>query len=263
MAEFAAKEKISYIVYNIVVNALRDNGTFHGTEIGKIGKQQKDPLHERYSNDDSIFSCRFFFKCKRSFLVYHYTAAISHFFCSLFVKDNSLVYRMVFLSIFAAMMTMAVLVVEFVVNLIGMRHFYISYFVPKIYYLGEHPTKPMQQPDVDFRLDVDVHLDLQLVPGCSSEILPTLILQTDFGNTSKPVPFPFSQKGSTLITFSMIVPKEEVKLWWRNGMGLQPLFIILIGTTDSDQSRYIRKQIVFRITELVTIDDCAKRYYWS
>jgi hypothetical protein len=125
------------------------------------------------------------------------------------------------------------------VNVIGMQRFYISYVVPKIYYLGEHPTKPMQQPNTDFRLDVDVHLDL--VPGFSSEILQTLILQIDFGNTSKPVPFPSSQKASTIITFSTIVPKEEVKLWWPNGMGLQPLFNISIGTTNSDQSRWIRK----------------------
>jgi hypothetical protein len=36
------------------------------------------------------------------------------------------------------------------VNVIGVWRFYISYVVPKIYYLGEHPTKPMQRPDADF-----------------------------------------------------------------------------------------------------------------
>ena len=102
---------------------------------------------------------------------------------------------------------------------IGIQRFYISHVVPKIYYLGNYPTKPLVHAEGDFRLDVDVHLNFVEAKSYSSISNSSIILKTDFAEHIKvPIPKPTSHDGlSTVVTIHLIVPKEAVELWWPNG----------------------------------------------
>jgi beta-mannosidase len=142
------------------------------------------------------------------------------------------------------------------VSVIGVRQFYISYVVPKIYYLGGHPTSPLQQPEADFRLDVAVHINF--IASGSSRSLPDLVVSTAFGNQTAKIPIVTLKRKPTIVTMSFTVPKEEIELWWPNGMGNHRLYDVYIGTTTANFSTWIHKRVGFRVSSLVTTNDTAQ-----
>jgi beta-mannosidase len=141
---------------------------------------------------------------------------------------------------------------------IGIESFYISHVVPKIYYLGNYPTKPLLHPEGDFHLDVDIHLSF--IEGKSYNLISnsSIILKTDFSDQIEvPIsaPMPTLYDGlSTVVTVSLTIPKEAVELWWPNGMGKQPLYKIYVGTKNI-HDKWIEKRIGFRTTSLVTMNE--------
>jgi beta-mannosidase len=141
------------------------------------------------------------------------------------------------------------------VSIISVRHFYVSYVVPKLYYLGGHPTTPMQQPMADFRLDVAVHINFVALGGSRS--LPDLVLKTDFGNQTAKIPLVTHTHKSTVVTMSLTIPKEKIELWWPNGMGSHRLYDVYIGTTAANSTTWIHKRVGFRVSALVTTNDTA------
>jgi hypothetical protein len=143
------------------------------------------------------------------------------------------------------------------VTIIGIQNFYIAYIVPKIYYLGDNPTSPMYQPAADFQLDVDIHINY--APGRdSSSGLPDLMLKTDFfGRPTRRVQKAHPAGESKVITVSVTVPKDDVELWWPNGMGKQPLYNVSVGLTSLNQTQWIQKRVGFRVSALVTSNDTA------
>jgi len=140
---------------------------------------------------------------------------------------------------------------------IGIQHFYISHVVPKVHYLGNYPTKPMIHAEGNFRLDVDVHLSFIEAESYSLIQISSIIVKTDFAaQIEVPVAFPSTtfDEHSTVVTISLTVPKENIELWWPNGMGKQPLYNIYIGTNHIHDV-WIEKRIGFRTSALVTIDE--------
>lgn len=141
---------------------------------------------------------------------------------------------------------------------IGIENFYISHVVPKVYYLGNYPTKPLLHPEEDFRLDVDIHLSFVTSKPYSLISNSSIIVRTDFADQIE-VPVKASAPSlydglSTVVTISLIVPKQAVELWWPNGMGKQSLYSIYVGTTCI-LDKWIEKRIGFRTTSLVTINE--------
>jgi beta-mannosidase len=141
------------------------------------------------------------------------------------------------------------------VSIIGVRQFYISYVVPKIYYLGDHPTTPMHQPEDDFSLHVAVHINF--VAPISFSNLPDLVLQTPFGNRTASIPKISRRRRSAVVTLSLQVSKEMIDLWWPNGMGSQQLYNISVGIANSSSTEWVHKRIGFRVSALVTTNDTA------
>ena len=141
---------------------------------------------------------------------------------------------------------------------IGIQHFYVSHVVPKIYYLGKYPKKPLVNAEGDFRLSVDVHLRFVNGKSYSSLSNSSIILMTDFTEqveTSIPIPVPtLHDELSSVVSINLIVRKESIELWWPNGMGKQPLYNIYVGTS-SVKGAWIKKRIGFRTSALVTINE--------
>jgi hypothetical protein len=204
------------------------------------------------------------------------------------------------------------------IYVIGVRQFSISHVVPKTYYIGDYPIRPMRNnhrhPDSDFQLDIDVHFEHSppshpsirqqqnnsnqtIPPPVSSSLL--LLIRSNFGvhedldivlgpsqsheNDDDDASPDRNQSSSTsVVTYSYIVPRDKIELWWPNGMGEQPLyeFSIRIGNRKGDvdgncpgdgcegtgfkcrrkaQQMTIRKRIGFRTTALVTVNETNKR----
>lgn len=141
---------------------------------------------------------------------------------------------------------------------IGVQRFFISHVVPKVYYLGAYPTKPLLHPEGDFRLDVDVHLSFIKQISYNSLQNSSIILRSDFADQIEaPVQSPrlTSFDGlSTIITISLTVPSSAVKLWWPNGMGDQPLYNLYVRANHI-HDKWIKKRIGFRTTSLVTTNE--------
>jgi len=141
---------------------------------------------------------------------------------------------------------------------VGIQKFHISHVVPKVYYLGDYPTMPLLYPEGDFRLDVDVHLKFVESKSYSSLSNITIILKSDFADQIEvPIVTPAPKQGeglSTVVTVSLIVPREDIELWWPNGMGKQQLYNIYIGTSNIHDT-WIKKTIGFRTASLATINE--------
>ncbi len=153
---------------------------------------------------------------------------------------------------------------------------YISHVVPKIYYQGKHPTQPMLDgPEADFFVQVDVHVVLPR-RDCdfNDKNNDHLFLEvtsnfTSSGIIKKFVPEMTKTEEESIIVSSlnMTVSKDDIELWWPNGMGQQrlyPLQVRLIrqqregGEKDgapTSSSPTIEKNIGFRTAALVTVDD--------
>lgn len=143
---------------------------------------------------------------------------------------------------------------------IGIQRFFISQVVPKVYYLGGYPTKPLKHPEGDFRVDIDVHLGFVEAQSYESLGNSSIIVKADFSDQVEvPVRAPVStllDGLSTTVTISLIVPKEAVELWWPNGMGNQPLYNIYVQTNHA-RDKWIQKRVGFRTTSLVTTNESS------
>lgn len=137
------------------------------------------------------------------------------------------------------------------IYLVPLRHFAITYVVPKIYYQGSYPRVPMLDgPNADFTVLVDVHL---LYPehtfgnmaknsvnsSSSSSMTPNaeVWVWSEFSGTQRRTmttsyPADPTLDGTAILTFNLTASKDDVKLWWPNGLGLQPMYDIIVGTGD-------------------------------
>jgi hypothetical protein len=115
--------------------------------------------------------------------------------------------------------------------------------------------RPMAIPDADFRVQIDVHLEFAdggPPPSSAYQIAAT----SDFANGLQLLPALESK-----LSFNMTASKDSVQLWWPNGMGAQPMYLVqvaitkvisfqgdsLLGTrrrlNDADTYQWIQKRI--------------------
>jgi hypothetical protein len=144
------------------------------------------------------------------------------------------------------------------VYLVASHSVYVSHVVPKIYFLGKHPNAPITSGD--FQVVVQVHVvspqrDYHPKNGGSMALEWT----ADFFSTAaivQPIPS-INANREAIVTFNVTVSKNNVELWWPNGMGAQKLYLMQVRLVqpNGSKSRAITKRIGFRTAALVTIDD--------
>lgn len=146
--------------------------------------------------------------------------------------------------------------------LVAVEQVYIAHVVPKVYYTGGHVTIPMVHgPEADFCVLVEVHVispGRDYHPGDDGEMV--VELQSDFGPPTTLALPPLQADTDTIVQFNITVSKDDIELWWPNGMGAQPLYSLNVrlkrasdGSTRPSPAIY--KRIGFRTAALVTIND--------
>jgi hypothetical protein len=136
----------------------------------------------------------------------------------------------------------------------------ITDIVPKIYYLGPYPQSPLWDGPADnFVVRVEVHV------RCVSdtETHSFIRARSDFSNKTFHMPLPKLRAGhEQSVSFNITASKENIKLWWPNGLGEQPLYTLELAiahaSSDSDsfgRLQWMQKRIGFRVAALVTVND--------
>jgi beta-mannosidase len=149
--------------------------------------------------------------------------------------------------------------------IIAAQQLYITDVVTKTYYLGNLSTVPMMDgPQADFQLDVEIHLSFVHEHGQSKQSLS----HTDYGEILLNVPFSPSNNQtaiiipvvniSSVVRYSMIVPKDRIDLWWPINMGKQTLYELEISYRNLPANRetlWYKKKIGFRTVALITYNE--------
>jgi beta-mannosidase len=118
------------------------------------------------------------------------------------------------------------------VYLVAVERFLIRHFVPKIYYQGLYPKEPMVRPSGNFEMKLNIHVGV--TPGNSVLSHESISLRAFSIDEQRIIPIPFdsSQKSSqheVIVSTTITFHPSDVKLWWPNGMGDQPLYLINVG----------------------------------
>jgi len=139
---------------------------------------------------------------------------------------------------------------------VAVDHVYVSQVVPKVYYTGGHATSPMLHgAEADFDVVVQVHV---VSPGRNYTTNGglSLTLNADFAQNMFNLPLPaMTADEVTVVSFHMTVSKEDVELWWPNGMGSHRLYSLQVQLNAKTLSPAIHRRIGFRTSALVTIND--------
>ena len=139
----------------------------------------------------------------------------------------------------------------------------ITYVVPKITYLGDecgdYPTRPMiNGPHYDFRVTVDIHIKCHN-NDFGNDASNVILLRSDFSEEIQTLPIHCTYAGAqTIVTGTLTASSDDIRLWWPNGHGEQPLYHIFVSHIDQRTHRnteWINTTIAFRSCHLVTIDD--------
>jgi beta-mannosidase len=137
---------------------------------------------------------------------------------------------------------------------------FITDMAPKIYYLGPYPQSPLWDgPADDFVVHVDVYVRC-VVDTTEAQTHSFILARSTFSNETFRIPLPKLRAGDEqTISFNMTASKESIKLWWPNGLGEQPLYMLELAIKHDNESdgqlRWMQKRIGFRVASLVTVND--------
>ena len=129
------------------------------------------------------------------------------------------------------------------IYLVAVQSVAIEQVVPKIYYLGPYPRTPLTRPTSDFELQLEVHLSVNR-DATMAENTP-LVLLTPFHHVDVPIRLDDATitvtNNDKVVTTNITFRREDVDLWWPNGMGNQPLYDIQVGFAD--RKAMVRKRV--------------------
>ena len=140
------------------------------------------------------------------------------------------------------------------VYVVPVHEVYIDAVVCRVYYMGNYPTKPLSGPVDDFVVQVQVHIarPWQQIEQQNNDVL----VKSDFTNRTYRLHVARNRMDQVL---KINLHASNVKLWWPNGLGDQPLYkvqVSLVSENSSDDANlWIQKRVGFRIVALVTSND--------
>jgi len=126
----------------------------------------------------------------------------------------------------------------------------ILHAVPQIFYRGDYPTARLEEGGhAGFRVAVVVHFE------AATPLRGTLRLATEWG---PPCALPLSlPAGASNATIEAAARASEVRLWWPNGLGGQPLYRVSVTFRPDDGGSpvTVNRTVGFRYVALVTGND--------
>lgn len=124
----------------------------------------------------------------------------------------------------------------------------ITAVVPLTTYLGAYPVSALADgTHGGFSVNVTAHV---WAPTAGYSGALTVSGEWGATATSPLIDFPV---GESNVTLSLLAPATQVKLWWPNGLGAQPLFNVSVSWGDSAPATV--RRIGFRVAALVTVND--------
>jgi len=135
--------------------------------------------------------------------------------------------------------------------LMAVDQFAIHHVVPKVYpkvYPHNNSTNKDNHDNHDlFKVLVQVHLEFPARSHQNSATQYSLVATSDF-TTGPPQmvpvvpPTPNGTDQDAIVTFTMMASRDQVELWWPNGMGAQPLYQIHVGIQKQQQQQQQQNQ---------------------
>jgi beta-mannosidase len=132
----------------------------------------------------------------------------------------------------------------------------IEYLLPQTFYLGPYPIARLQEGQHGgFRVDVNTFL------WSPEPITGQLVVNTEWGQ-SVSTPTLTLPAGRSNTTVSVSAAAGDIRLWWPNGLGEQPLFWVTAEFIPQGRSRgvLVTRQVGFKFLVLVTGNDTAPGY---
>lgn len=138
----------------------------------------------------------------------------------------------------------------------GVESAAITHFVPQTYYQGEYVIEPLKDGEhAGFVVKSTVHF------WAASEVSGTLEIKGSWGGSgSSSIKVPAGESNATV---TITATAAQIKLWWPNGLGSQPLYTVTATFTPSSGSSSAvsaTRSIGFKYFVLVTGDDTAPGY---
>lgn len=131
----------------------------------------------------------------------------------------------------------------------------LMHVVPQVMYAGDYPTTPLQD-GTHGGFDVDVRV-LMYTPASTQGTLEVSGSWASSATASKDV----TLTGNLTTTLSLKASAQDMKLWWPNGLGSQPLYNITVKYTPQNGKPIVSvRRIGFRMFALVTGNDTDPDY---
>jgi hypothetical protein len=126
----------------------------------------------------------------------------------------------------------------------------ITALVPLLQYLGSYPVGALAD-GAHGGFTVNVTARVWAPPGGATG---ALTVAGEWGATAT-APLTTFPPGESAVTLALSAPANQVKLWWPNGLGAQPLFNVSASWNGGGAAPAAVRRIGFRVAALVTVND--------
>jgi hypothetical protein len=135
----------------------------------------------------------------------------------------------------------------------------VTYFVPTIFYAGDYPVSPLEDGrHAGFTVQAKLFLStVSPVPAIDGVPMAVNVVVTGDWGAKNRTTATLKPSGESVVELTLHATAEQIKLWWPNGVGPQPLYNV---TADVAGTVTTSRTIGFRHFALVTGNDTDPKY---
>eukprot|EP01052_Picozoa_sp_SAG31_P017975 SAG31_NODE_1254_length_9087_cov_12.553071_1_plen_503_part_00 len=135
----------------------------------------------------------------------------------------------------------------------------VTYFVPTVFYAGDYPVSPLEDGRhagfiVQAKLFLSTVSPAPAIDGMALTV--NVVVAGDWGAKNRTT-VTLTPSGESIVELTLQATAEQVKLWWPNGVGPQPLYNV---TAVVGEAVTTSRTIGFRHFALVTGNDTDPNY---